>query len=112
MFQPRRGIFDEEDSSKEKPRKSGITVVEVGFNPKRGVFDEDKTSQDSSSSGEDDTNQVMDDACVGMCKALNTSPSAASRLRQYLEAFMTAAKMKHESNDSKGGNQIEDSEGE
>jgi hypothetical protein len=103
MFNPSERIND--GSPKPKPKM----VVGISFNPKEKIND----STDEGSGEEKDPRQVMDEACAGICKTLNVSPSAAPRLCQYLEAFFNAAdSMPHKEGEHEGEESDEGTEEE
>jgi hypothetical protein len=99
MYEPNKKLGEEE------PKKPGLMVA-IKFDPKKRLGDEEPDGEEPVDGGDPD--KLMDDACVGICKALNVSPSAAPRLRQYLEAFFTAADSKPHV-EGEHENEIEDS---
>lgn len=90
MFDPNKRLGAEE-------KKPGVAIAvsfgkSKGFNPSKRYGEESSEDEAPAKSGNPD--QLMDQACEGICDALNVSSKAAPRLREYLEAFQHAASMK------------------
>lgn len=85
MYEPSKRLGAEDGEPKKKP----ALAIAIGFDPKKRLGDEG--GDEAPAKETTDSDAQMDQACVGICKALNVSASAAPRLRNYLEAFFHAA---------------------
>jgi hypothetical protein len=90
-------MFDPNKRQGAEEKKPGIAIAvsfgkPKGFNPSKRLGEESSADEAPAKSGDPD--QLMDQACEGICDAINVSSKAAPRLREYLEAFFHAADSK------------------
>lgn len=96
MFNPNKRIGDDEEDG---PSNSGgpkpKVMLAIKFNPSKRIGEDDQ--EDGQDDGMDsDPDELMNQACEGICRVLNVNQRAAMRLKPYLEAFITAAQSKGE----------------
>lgn len=89
MYDPNKRLGEDDP-----PKKRSGFAMAIKFDPSKRLGDDDDEGEGEKEDAGGGPDKLMDDACTGICKALNVSTSAAPRLRQYLEAFVHAADSK------------------
>ena len=97
-------MFDANKRLGAEDKSPGMAVVfhmggpKRDYNPSKRLGETPSEDEAPAVSGNQD--ELLDKAATGICEALNVSPKAAPRLREYLMAFINAAdSAPHEENE-------------